>query len=258
MPSTFQTKFRAGTEPTQYTVAHGGQPAQAGRQDAPQPVVLPGGALANIAQSPDVQIFERLWSCEPNEAWFSPERSPNNPTRAEIGAYVVPTDNVLLVTQYNFQAYHPSGLVAHGSAPLEEKELRGQIGYLFLVKGKVPGVVQFEIEPIPSVYERMQFRPPQGRQRKLSEVLPGDYARKRANTYGSAAGAGTTLIPPRGGRHGDPAIPGIFVVNNNEQVNMSVVIYRPIGIPLSFIEATITGYLGPRTVIDRLLATLHT
>lgn len=212
-------------------------------------VILPGGTLAGVAQSPEVQVFEQLWSCEPNEAWFSPERSPTNPTQIEIGSYTVAKNEILLVTDYSFEAYHPSTIVAHGSEPLGEKQLRGQIAYGFYIKSKVPGVTQFQVEPVASTFERTQFKKP-------GVVTAGDFALKRATTYGAATG-GTTLIPPRMWRHGDRNTPAVFPVRDGEQVVMKAVIYRPIGVPLSLIEGRIMGYLGPASVLDKMLANLH-
>lgn len=223
-----------------------------------QRVILPGATLAGVAQSPDVQVFEELQSCEPNEAWYAPERAVNNPTRAEVLSYAVPPDTCVLITSYNFQAYAFSSIVAHGAVPIPDGELRGQMGFQFLVRGKVPGVTNFQIEPIPSTFARRQFRPPvTNRMRRPNETVPGDFARKRATEYGAAAGTGTTLLPPREGRHGDLATPAAFAVYDGEQVTMSLVVYRPVGIPLSFVEGKICGYIGPRTVLDKLLFDLQ-
>lgn len=221
-------------------------------------VVLPGGTLAGVAQSPDVQVFDQLRSAQPNEAWYAPERSPTNPTRVEILSYQVPKDSMLIVTDYSFHVYRPSGLVPHGATLLPEGELRGVLGFQFLLHGKVPGVVNFEIEPVPSTFDRKQFRPPiTGRMRMPNETTPGDFARRRATNYGSAAGTGTTLLPPRWGRHGDQGIPGAFPVYDSEQVTMTMVVYRPISIPLSLIEGRVVGYIGPRLVLDKLMGDLQ-
>jgi hypothetical protein len=219
-------------------------------------VVLPGGTLTNIAQSPDIEVFEHLWSAEPNEAWYAPERSPQNPTTVPIAAYKVPSSKKLLITDYYFEAYRQSALVAHGSSPLGPNELRGQAGYKFSVKGRMPGVTRFEIEPVPSIFGSAQFRDP-GLNIGTRALTPGDFARKRANSYGLVAGVGLTLLPPRLHRHGDIAIPGVFAVDDTEQVTMDMVIYRPIGFPLTLIEGRIVGYLGARTTIDKLLSDMQ-
>jgi hypothetical protein len=211
---------------------------------------LPGGTLAGIAQSPEVQVFETTFSCEPNEAWFAPERSQSNPTQAEVGSYTVGKNQILLITDYSFEAYVPSSIVAHGSEPLGEKQLRGQVAYNFYVNGKMPGVTQFQIEPVPSTFQRTQFK-------QKGVATAADFALKRATAYGAAAGFGTALLPPRMWRHGDRGTPAVFPVRDGEQVLMRVVIYRPVGIPISLIEGRIVGYLGPASSLDRMLADIQ-
>ena len=169
----------------------------------------------------------------------------------------MPRDQLLILTEFSFNAYVPSDIGASLSAPLDSRMLRGAVGFMFSIRGKLPGVAQFNLEPVPSTFERAAFRPPLNRPRRPNEATAGDFARKAASAYSAAAGTGRAMLPPREWRHGDRNIPGAFVVTDSDTVVLSMRVYRPIPFPLAFIEGRILGYVGPRSVLDKLIKDLQ-
>jgi len=203
-------------------------------------VQLASWPIEHIAQSPSVKTFERLWTVQPNDSWYDPVRNPSNTNRVEIGSYLVPDGQAVLITYFDFLALQPTGVGAFESEPVPEGRLGGTIGFYFDVNGTVPGVVNFELEPTPSNFQRRQFRPKQNLV-PMSERVAADYERTAATSY-AAGSFGTGLLPTRHGRTGDPNARWSVLVMERQNVNLSMLIYRPIPYPLCGIRGRICGY----------------
>jgi hypothetical protein len=212
-------------------------------------------AIAQVAINPQLQPLEQLWSCEPNDSWYDAARSPSNYTRFEIGNYQVPNGQALLLLDFDFQPFAPTGHGPYESAPVAEGHLTGSLGFALEINGSTPGQVRYELEPTPSNFQQRRFRPQPSVQIPLTERVQADYQRTLATSY-AAATFGTNLLPVRRGRSGAPSCPWSVVALEGESVTMTGMIYRPIPYPLSMIRGRIMGYTGSLKLVKQLLSEL--
>lgn len=218
------------------------------------PVV--NAALDKVAQSPHLELFEKLFRVVPDDAWYSAVRSPSNPTQFEIGTHNVPNARAIIITSFSFAPYKFSGTGAYAFEPLAPGELNGVVGYRFDVSSRVPGSVDYELNPAPSFGRRRKFA---GDPTTL--IAPGqrtaqDFARVQANSFGSATGYGTGILPQRWGRFGDVTHPWAYKANMKEQITLTGLVLRPVPIPLACIEGLVQGYIGAQDVVDKMFADL--
>jgi len=206
-----------------------------------QKVIEP--ALARLIQSPSIEPFEDEKRVLPNDAWYAAVRSPTNPTQFEINHYKVPNGRALIVLDFSFQPYRFSGVGAFESEPMEDRRLSGIMGYRFTVNNDVPAVINFQLEPVPSNFERQQFRPDPLKLTQPGQRTVQDFQRAQALSYGSAAGYGTGILPQRSGRIGSAEGPAAYLVTQEQSIVMAGIIYRPVPIPLAFVSGRIAGYL---------------
>jgi hypothetical protein len=209
-------------------------------------------ALERTAQNPALESFEKLFRTTPDDAWYDVSRSPSNPTQFEIGTFLVPQSRCIIITNFSFEAYKFSGVGAYASEPLDRSELNGIIAYRFDVSGKVPGSVDYEINPSVSTGRRRKFSGDPTKLIPPNQRTAQDFQRVASNAFGSASGFGTGIMPPRLGRFGDQNKPYACKANTSEQITMTGVVLRPMPVPLAFIEGVMQGYIGPQDLIDTM------
>ena len=210
--------------------------------------------MAASAMSPDVEIFEVESCAEPNEAWYDPARSPTNTTSIEVLSYKVPTGRAVLLLDYTIEPY-VFGLGAVSALPAPDRGLWRTLGHTLTVDGKTPGVISFDLEPVPSTNQRMAYRNTGTSLRRLDEITAGDYARTRSRRYGRTTVGGTAIMPPRTTHHG--FAPGVaqwsILADEGETIVLGALIYRALPFPLAFLEGRLVGYAAPRNTLLTLL-----
>lgn len=209
-------------------------------------------ALERTAQNPALESFEKMFRTMPDDAWYDVTRSPSNPTQFEIGTFGVPTSRCIIITNFSFEPYRFSGVGAYASEPMDRNELNGILSYRFDVSSKVPGSVDYELNPATSTGRRRKFSGDPTTLIAPNQRTAQDFQRVAANAFGSASGFGTGLLPQRTGRFGDQNKPYACKANTKEQITMTGVILRPMPVPLAFIEGVVQGYIGPQDLIDTM------
>jgi len=205
-----------------------------------------GGDLASQVLPKAVTPFELMWRALPEEGMFSPLVSPSNPFAFELGAYTVPSRMTLLVFGLRPDIYRFSGVDPGDFVPVEERRLGSIMGFELLVDKQHPGNIDFQIDPVPIQRTSQQAFP-------TTQANAGQFARANAGAAANASGSSNMILPQRPDRYGPPApIPFTLYVESGQTVQARCLIFRPVPIPLAFIEFDLTGILVPSTFSDNL------
>lgn len=221
-----------------------------------QRVNLAGGALnAVLTDAASTLPFEQLYRRLPEQGIHSPRISPEQPFVLELGSFVVPVQQALLLFDIRPDVYRFSGIDPNDAVPVEARRFGSQMGYDVTVDGSHPGDTHFELEPIPrqqgigfspqldtDALDNPGYRPPNAA-----------YVQQRANRFGASSGAGTALMPQRHFRYGPSSLPLTLVVSEKEKVSFSAVIFKPIQSPIAFFEMDMAGIIAPLNKVKALL-----
>ncbi|HET6494210.1 MAG TPA: hypothetical protein VFH61_02460 [Thermoleophilia bacterium] len=217
---------------------------------------LAGGALNTVlTDSNSTQPFEQLFRRLPEQGIHSQAISPENPFLLELGSFVVPQQQALLLLDIRPDIYRFSGIDPNDAIPFEARRFGSQIGYDMTIDGSHPGNTRFELQPI-ARQEGLGF----STQLDTDALdnpgsLPGNaaYTQARANRFGASSGAGTSLMPQRHFRFGAASLPLTLVVSEKEKVSFKAVIFKPIQSPIAFFEMDMAGILAPLNMVRNLL-----
>lgn len=221
-----------------------------------QRVNLAGGALNTVLTDPDSTLpFEQLFRRLPEEGIHSPNITPEQPFVLELGSFVVPPQQALLLFDIRPDIYRFSGIDPNDAVPFEARRFGAQMGYDITIDGSHPGNTRFELEPIPR-QTGLGFSP-QIDTDSLDNpgFLPPDaaYTQQRANRFGATSGAGTGLMPQRHFRYGPSSLPLTLLVSEKEKVSFAAVIFKPIQSPIAFFEMDMAGIMAPLNKLKVLL-----
>lgn len=231
-----------------------GTPGQGGE---PLDVHSPGGALLWELLHPSITVYDQLYRTLPDDGWYDPVVSPARPVQFELGAFKVPAGVHLWIMGYEFSVYRPSGVNAGDYLKAEDDRFSGVLGYDLTLDGKRPASLAFQLDPLAVTRTRQQFEPVltpfRGRASAQFGAVPAQFDRSVSNSFAATANAGTALLPARARRVG-PAAPAPFtyVARENVSVALGCVIFRPMPIPVAFIQGEIFGYLIQTNASDAL------
>lgn len=228
-------------------------PAQPGRLDSapgtspqspdrPQTVsVPPMGQIYNEIQPAIYQSFERHFRKAPDPNFYV--ALPGG-FSFELGLIEPQRDQVLLVTNYKISAARLAGIAAGDTIPVEPERFSTCWGFDLTVGGTRSRNCTYELDPQPiAVGQQAAVGPPSGR-----TGPPAFYARQRANAYSQRSGAGRSLLPFRAERYGSPSGPFTIVAKDGASVSVRCAIFKPIPVPLAYVEVRLSGYLLPDTL----------
>jgi hypothetical protein len=212
----------------------------------------PLGALFGLVRSPDVEPFERQYRVLPEDAMFSPLRSPSNPFVAEVGSFKVADDKQLLVTNYEFKVF---GFGSYGTDDAEEypeNSFSTILSWdLSIANTSSQRDVAYTIDPIPISATSNQFQ--QAVFTGLKNPPPPSYFNANASRGFSSPSAGTAVLPNRLARMGPPNGPFTLYVENNQAVTGKMNLTARFPAPIAFLQFTIQGYQFDKMVLNPLL-----
>jgi hypothetical protein len=214
-------------------------------------VVEAGGDFGTQIQLRALPTFERLWRRLPEEGMFSSDVSPSNPFTFELGAFTVPQNMALMVFNMRPDVYRFSGVDPGDYMPIEARRLGSIMGFELTVEQEHQGNIDFQIDPIPiqrtsqQAFQSSNLVNPQANATAFAIAAAG----ANANTQGSSS----MILPQRPERYGAPApLPFTVYVMSNQTIQARCSIFRPVPIPIAFIEFDLTGYLVPETFANNL------
>lgn len=218
--------------------------------------ILAGGHLLQLINHESVTPLERVWRKNPLPGAFT--ATPEAPFAFELGALDIPNSMVLVLLDYRFAIYEPSGVVAGDSHEIRGRRLSTSVGYELLFNEKRPDNVIYDLTPSnPSTatqtYQAEQDNggiiPGQG----LTPPTQATFNQLRAtNTRSSTASASSTL-PQRHRRDAQLEMPFTYIVDSNQRVNLRVIIFQGIPIPIDFFEGEISGMLMPSPALHAFI-----
>lgn len=208
-----------------------------------QRVISAGGDLAGQISPESLPPFERLWRRLPEEGMFSTQLSPSKPFVFELGAFTVPARMTLLIFNMRPDVYRFSGVNSGDYAPIEARRFASIMGFELTIGQAHPGNIDFQINPV-----QIQNTSQQAFQSNNTNT-PADttqLAIARASQNANTQGTSSMILPQRPERFGAPyPIPFTLYVTAGQTVQARCNIFRPIPLPIAFVEFDLTGLLVP-------------
>jgi len=221
-----------------------------GQGQAPALIHEPGEDVLRRLVHPVFQVIEQMDRVLPEESWFSPLVTPNAPIQFDITSYQVPEGKTLWIYEYEFKIYRFSGVDAGDFIAAEEGRFSNVLGFDVKVGERRPNHLRYGLDPQPIQISRIQYRPtvfdPQ-----LASVAT--FNQQASKSFGNVAGTSMALLPVWKKMQGPSNAPFTMFANENENINLSCVIFRQIQTPLAAIEARFAGYLMNDQVSTSLL-----
>lgn len=213
----------------------GQQAAPPGVGPEPKLVHEPGGELLTKIQHPAFETTERLFRVLPEDTWFNPNVNPQKPVTFEFGAFQVPENSFFLVCDYEFTPLRQSGVDPFDFVYAEDGRFSGNMGFDITINGRRTSDLFYQLDPAPVTFGRAAFDPP-----LAPRVAVFNSA--SANSFGSVAGVGTSLLPSRPNVQGARGMPFTLLAGPSSVVSLSCTIFRRVTAPLAGIQATMAGY----------------
>lgn len=219
-------------------------------------VALAGGELMALVNHPSVTPLDRIWRRNPLTGAFT--ATPQNPFSFELGALSVPNQMALVLLDYRFGIYIPSGIVPGDTEELQDRRLSTSVGYDVLFTEKRKDNVEFDLRPSdPTTIATQTFAPqpdagtiPGG---PLSVPSPAVFQQLRAQQAFSTVPSNLSTLPQRHRRDAQLAMPFTYIVGSNQRVNLQVRIVESIVFPIAFFEGEISGMLMPQNYIEAFI-----
>lgn len=235
-------------------VAQGAAGQEAGPHGmGPDPVLqhAPGGELLEHLQHPAFTTVEYLYRVLPNDSWFDATRSPNNPLSFELGAVTVNSQQIFVITDYEFVCLRQSGVDPFDWVAAAPYRFSGFMAFRIAVASREPGQVSYQLDPAPQQARAQSFEPPIG---GAFAPAPSQavFNKASANAFGAVAGFGKSLLPVRSNVMGPRDQPFSAYGQQGDSVSLSCTIFRRITAPLAAIQGSVSGY----TIHQNTLATL--
>lgn len=234
-------------------------PGAAGAAGAAGPTQISemGGLLAKYGKTPIYKIYEQVFRVEPNQAWFDPLRDPAHPTQFEIATVTAESGQAILLFDYEIRPYRFSGINSFDYVPMEEGRLSGSLGYVIQKNGQTPGNLEYRLDPVSSTLKRQSLQFSRNGIKPITQMTADDFALTASQSYASAAGYGTSLMPQSPRRFGPSNAPFLEILLEDEVMTFSGVVYRQIESPVAFVQARISGYKTSSNIAKRLLRDLE-
>jgi len=224
-------------------------------------VLQVAGPFSEYTRHPELEDFESQFRVEPDDSWFSQDRSPQSPIQFEVGAITTGDNQMLLIYDYSVDVWGFSGVNPHDFEPLEDGRHSGSFGYVLRINGSSPGALRYRLDPVSPnlrpLAPQIQNALPNASYNPGADV----YARAFAEQFASAAGFGASVHPQTPGRYGARDVPFTLFVQPNAAMDVTGVIFNPIESPIAFVQARLSGYvvsakLGQK-IVDDLRMTLR-
>jgi len=225
-------------------------------------VGLAGGLLQSLLVDRTIVPWEQLYRRLPEDSMFSPNTNPSNPFAFELGAFRVPDNETLILTNLRPDIYRFSGIDPGDYVPVEPRRFSASLGFQIVVDNVAQGQVQFQLDPLAITATQEQFVniPAPG-----TPVAPNSFAEAvlnlngsqvppppavfnaaQSNSFANAGGAGTSLMPQRPHRYGPLSLPFSLYAMGGQTVQVRCVVFRPLTSPIAFIEYDVAGIKVPQ------------
>lgn len=208
-------------------------------------ITLAGNQILSLVTPDLVTPVERVYRRNPLAGTYT--ATPSRPFTFELGAFTVPKQKVLVVLDYRFGIYVPSGIVPGDVEELQDRRLSVSVGWDFKIIEKRDQDLAYQLEPIdPALLTQLNapgnnpgFIPGSG----VSQPSPYVFQSQNSNNFASATGSALSTQPQRHRRDAQLTMPFTYAAMENQRVNLSCVVFRPIPIPVAFFESEFSGFL---------------
>ena len=215
------------------------------------------GPFSAYTRHPELEDFEQMFRVEPDDSWFSPDRSPNSPVQFEIGAVTTGDNQMLLIYDYSVQVFGFSGINVHDFEPLEDGRHSGALGYVLRINGRSPGALHYRLDPVSPNLRPIAVQLQGAWPNPTSIPGPDPYARALADQFASSAGFGAAIHPQTPGRFGAHNAKFTLYVQPNQALDVTGVIFNMIESPIAFVQARISGYVCSVNLGNKILADMR-
>jgi hypothetical protein len=212
----------------------------------PVPIHEPGGDLLRKLLHPQFVPFEELYRVLPDDSWFQPSVSPNQPIQFELGSFTVPNGQQLWVFDYEFSVFRFSGTDPGDFVKAEAGRFAGVMGFDITVNGRRPSHLLYQLDPVPVVVSRQSFQP-QG------QTNNADFTRSASNSFAANASPALSLLPVRRAVQGVEGGPFTMIAKQGDKVALSCVIFEQVKTPIAAVEARHMGFLLQTNLAETLL-----
>lgn len=218
-------------------------------QPARQQVIPPLGSLFDRMLHPIFKApWERVFRTQPNASFHAPNRSPGNPYFATMGEFKVPQGQALYLQEMNFSAAKPTGSASSDTVLIERERGSTLWGFDINIDGVRDRQTEYELDPVPAAGSDSASFAGNSDGRVPSATY---FARGKANQFGLASGPGRATLPFRPGRYGPKEGPFTLRVPPGGTLIVTCCVFRPIPFPLAYVEATLSGYFLPSTLMEK-------
>ena len=222
-----------------------------------------GGIVANLFQHPSFLPVESLFRKLAEQAMF--QSDPQHPFKFELGAIAVPKNQALLVVDYSFCPHRLSGAAAGDTIPLEDERMSTLFAFDFTVNSTRKATLRMEIDPVPIEATKEAFIaqtsggtvfPTARAGAGLARAAGIEFNLSRYARSVVPAGAGLSALPNRARHAGPRGYPLMLLAQENQRVQGTCTIFRPIPIPLAFFELDVSGFLMSKNTMRDMLETV--
>ena len=209
----------------------------------------PLGALYEHYQHGVFESFERLYRAEASDSFYDPNRSPSNPFIFTVGSFKVPRDLALWIFEYEFSAAKVVGNSAGDTIPLEEERMGTEWCFDLNVDGIRKRQCEYDIDPVPIQTQGEGFEVVSGGVRGSPPSL---FNRAAARSFAVVGGPGRAALPFRSEHFGPSGgHPFTVFVPPNQILEGRCIIFRPLEVPLAYVQMSIKGFLFPPVLLER-------
>lgn len=225
-------------------------------------VGLAGGFLQSLLVDKTIVPWEQLYRRLPEDSMFNANTSPSRPFSFEMGAFRVPDNETLILTNLRPDIYRFSGIDPGDYVPVEPRRFSASLGFQIVVDNVAQGQVSFQLDPLAITATQEQFVnvPAPGTpvapstfaeaafnfNGTLAPPPPAVFNAAQSNSFANAGGAGLSLMPQRPHRYGPLSLPFSLYATGGQTVQVRCVVFRPLTSPIAFIEYDVAGIKVPQ------------
>jgi len=215
-------------------------------------VNLAGNQISTLITPKNITPLERLFRRNPVDGTLS--ATPSRPFRFEMGSIPVPAQMVLVLLDWRFAVYKPSGIVAGDVEQFEDRRLATSVGYDVKYTDTRKANLSYQLEPSDPAPSTDGFAsapnagsiPGNG----VGGVAQSIFARLRAEQATGGVASSLSTLPQRHRRDSQLQMPFTYLVNENKRVSFETVVFRPIPVPVSFFEVEVSGFFIGKNAIE--------
>lgn len=200
--------------------------------------------MGQLLMHPSFVPFQLTFRKLPGDGVYSATK--NRQYSFEIGSFTVPTNMTLAVAEYSFTPYRMSGIAPAEAVPLEPGRLSLDIAYDLNISQTRKGNIKTELIP--------QLPSAAGSAFLASPTVGGGSESFNSNVKSGLSNFGDGLITQSDRKQQGPEkFPFTYYVQSNQAVQLRVIVFDTITIPLAFFEAVLSGYLMPQNTLESML-----